>query len=105
VQPAALAEALDEPLALERREEPGGRALGQPCAGGELADGRRVHRFDDAAEQLRRAIDRLGPGGLACHLRWWNRCSTEIVAATAAGVNSNVRIITQPLQLDHRATR
>jgi hypothetical protein len=88
MQPAALAEALDEPLALERREEPGGRALRQPGAGGELADRRRVDRFDDAAEKLRSAVDRLGPGGLACHLRSWNRCSTEIVAASPVGVNS-----------------
>ena len=76
VQAAALAEALHEPLPLERAEQARRGALRQAGPGGELADRRWMDGFDDAAEQLRRAVDRLGAGGFRCHLRSWNACST-----------------------------
>ena len=78
-QPAAVAEPLHEPLALERRDEPRGRALRQAGALGELADRGRLRGFDDAHEQLRRAVDRLGAGRVSSHLTSWNDCSTEIL--------------------------
>ena len=62
-QPAAVAEPLHEALPLERGDEARGRALRQSCSLCELADGRRPRRLDDAHEQLRRTVDRLGAGG------------------------------------------
>ena len=86
VQPAALAEALDEALSLQCRDESGGRALRQPGARRKFADGRRLRGLDDADEQLRRAVDRLGTG-LGRHLTLWNERSTIIVATAAGRVN------------------
>ena len=59
---AARRIALHEPLALERTDEPRGRALRQPRQLGELADGRRVFLLDHVDEQLRGSVDRLGSG-------------------------------------------
>ena len=59
---AARRIALHEPLALERADEPRGRALRQPRQLGELADGRRVLLLDHVDEQLRGSVDRLGSG-------------------------------------------
>ena len=55
----ARALALDQPLALERADEPGCRALRQAAPLGELADGRRLDRLEDLDEELRRAVDGL----------------------------------------------
>ena len=71
-EPAAVAEALDKALPLQGGDEARGRALREAGALGELADRRRLGRLDDADEKLRRAVDRLGAGGLGRHLTWWN---------------------------------
>ena len=54
--------ALDEPLALERADEAGGRALRKPGELSELADGRRVVLLDDQHEQLGATLDRPRSG-------------------------------------------
>jgi len=51
--------ALNEPLALERADEAGGRALRQTREMRELADRRCAVFFDDEHEQLRSALHRL----------------------------------------------
>src|SRR5262249_35480108 len=84
-QPAALAHTPDEPLALERRDEPRGRGLRETGARRELPDGRRLRGLDDADEQRRRAIDRLGAGCL-WHLTLWNARSTGILWPARANV-------------------
>src|SRR5262252_1991602 len=57
-----VAEALDEPLPLERADEPGRRALRQARVLGELVHAQRTRRLDDTHEQLRRALDCLRAG-------------------------------------------
>ena len=103
-QPAAVAEPLHEALALERRDEPRGRALRQPGPGRELADRRRLRGLDDAHEELRRAVDRLGAGRFS-HLTSWNRRSTEILAAPAAGVKRLRAARRAPGDLEPEAVR
>ena len=59
---APVAGALHEPASLERADQSRGGRLGEARARRELADPERPVRFDDADEQLRRAVDRLCPG-------------------------------------------
>ena len=57
-----VAVALEEPLSLERGEEPRRRALGQLAGPGKLADAERSRALDHAHEQLRGAVDCLTSG-------------------------------------------
>ena len=57
-----VAVALEEPLSLERGEEPRRRALGQLAGPGKLADAEGSRALDHAHEQLRGAVDCLTSG-------------------------------------------
>src|SRR5262249_10946697 len=84
---ATVAEALHEALPLQGADERGGGALRQGGAGRQLADRRRLGGLDDAHEQLRRAVDRLGAGSFGRHLTMWNKCSKRILTRSSLGVN------------------
>src|SRR5262249_9528614 len=79
---AAVCRALDEAAALERSHEARGRALRQAGVCSELADGDRAAALDDADEQLRGTVYRLG-SGLGRHLTSSHRRS-EMHSADAA---------------------
>ena len=51
--------ALDQAVAVERREQPPGRAPVEPAGGGELVHGRAVRAVRDRLDQRRGAVDRL----------------------------------------------
>src|SRR5581483_802533 len=104
-EPSALAEALDQAAALERADETRGRALREAGALGELADRRRLGGLDDAHEQLRCAVDRLGAGGLGRHLTWWNERSNRSLADPRAAVNRAARRVRPPLRSGTRRGR
>ncbi|MFZ0340812.1 MAG: hypothetical protein WAL31_00560 [Gaiellaceae bacterium] len=75
---AASAEPLYQSLTLEGADEARGRALGEAGALRELADRRRLGRFDDVDEQLRGALDRLGSRGFGSDPTLWNICSKNV---------------------------
>jgi hypothetical protein len=57
---AALADLVDEAMALERGQQPRSRALGQVGGLGELAQAHRRLALEQAGEHLAGAVDRLG---------------------------------------------
>ena len=73
---AALAGLVDEAVALERRDEPRGGALGQVGGLGEVAQAHRLVALEQAREHLAGTVDRLG--ALTARTRvTWKSCSTS----------------------------
>ncbi len=72
---------LDEPLALERADEPRGRRLRQAGTVGELGDGERLVALDDPDQQFRRPVDRLGSRFGRHPPILWNMSSTNVKSA------------------------
>ena len=83
-QPPAVAEALDEPLSLQGRDEPRGASRGRPAPSASSPTDGGCGGLDDAHEELRRTVDRLGTGPGVSHLTLWNGCSTRSLGCSGA---------------------